>query len=217
MTPLTDEIYRASLDPARLALITGSPTGPFANLSYAALTAPGWATKESLAAGAALLAAAQLTGLPIDTQLMLWGWSAPMIMQVRLNNGYAYVPPYGTANVDIAPGLSVLGQSSNYPASMPAGWIKVSVDAADYPAYVPPIPVTTPPPIWTPVMSEVLSAVDPTTGTMHYYFGLSSGQNPAYGTTCTFNGLNFVCAPYQGQSFFGMTSGVLKMWMLKTA
>src|SRR5665213_2710911 len=105
---LTDEIYLASLEPARANLITNQ---------YHVLVDPsalvGPVTYNPVAA-AGLLADALATGKPVDMQIMLWGWSATMTMLIRKNDGYAYVPAYGQPNINIAPGLSMPGVPSNY-------------------------------------------------------------------------------------------------------
>lgn len=220
---LTQAIYNASLDPARRALIEGATTGPFVGIPYRWLTDKSWYSVNlklgyspaSEAAAKVLLATAQLSGLPIDEDLMLSRWPAPGIMAMRQIDGYGYVPPYGSTDVNVMPGLPPpSGEVSNYPASMPPGWILVSTDAKDYPAYVPPAgPVVVI--VWTPVMNEMFSYFDRATGVTHYFFGLASGQNPPLGTKAVFEGLNFVAANYppgdQSPMDFG---GALKMWML---
>lgn len=240
---LTDKIYRASLDPARLALVCGSLTGPFAGVPYAWLAdntvdlyivagtslelSDGTQIKtnsviqygpDTQAAGDALLKTAQLTGLPIDQELMIRRWSAPTIMEVRQNNGYAWVPAYGSPDINIAPGLSVPSEMTNYSPTMPAGAIKVSTDAADYPTYAAPSSGPATPSLWTPNLSVMLSWTDPPTlqsgvmtpGTTHYFFGIAAGQNPTIGTPCTYEGSTFVCAPYPNPG----PMGAWKMWLL---
>lgn len=209
---LTDAIYRASLDPARGALI---------DQHYSWLTNSN-ATAYNPALAKQLLTAAQLSGLPIDTEIMLWGWSAPMTMLIRQNNGYAWVPPNGTPNINVGPGLPPpVGEVSNYPSSMPPGWIKVSTAAADYPAYVPPaapvVPIT-----WTPDLTNMLSWTEApslsngvlTPGKTQYYFGIVAGQSPSIGTPCNFDGSAFVCAYYPNPEPMG---GMVKMWLLTGA
>ncbi len=241
---LTDKIYRASLDPARLALICGALTGPFAGVPYAWLADPtvdlyiaqgsdlvlsdgtqiktnaviqyGHATQ---AAGGTLLLAAQATGLPIDLDCMMRGWTAPGMMQDRVEQGWAWVPSYGMPNVT-SPGVLVPGEPTNYTTAMPPGGIKVSTDAADYPPYVVPGsagPGT--PVVWTPDLSVMLSWTDNPTlvagvmtpGKTHYFFGVMPGQNPALGTPCTYQGSSFVCAQYPNGEAIG---GAVKMWLL---
>jgi hypothetical protein len=211
---LTQAIYNASLPPALLALVVGAPSGPFQNIPYYMLTNTNWVnySPASQAAGQSMLMAAQLAGLSIDTEIQLWGWSAPIIMQVRQNDGYAYVPPYGSANINVGPGLPPpIGQVSNYPATMPVGWIAVSTDAANYPPYIaanvpPPIPVA-----WAPVMNEMEQYTDPTTNITHYYYGIAVGQNPPINTQCAFGGFEFSAQFYP---YSGPIGGPPKMWLL---
>lgn len=213
---LTQAIYKESLDPARLALITGGAAGvPYymlVNSNYIHFDPAQKAAK-------ALLTAALMSGLPIDTQIMLWGWDAAMTMQVRENQGYAWVPSYGMANVNVGPGLPPpAGETSNYPSSKPAGWIAVSTDAADYPAFVAPV-VPVAPTVWTPDLSVMLQwTAAPTIsngvvtpGGTHYYFGIVAGQNPALGQACNFEGSAFSCQLYPNAEAIG---GQIKMWLL---
>jgi hypothetical protein len=66
-------------------------------------------------------------GYPVDTQIMVWNWDPQMTMQVRENQGYAWVPSFGQSNVPIGPGLSMPGVPNSYsPNSPPAGSIPVS-------------------------------------------------------------------------------------------
>jgi hypothetical protein len=66
-------------------------------------------------------------GYSIDTQIMVWNWDPQMTMQVRENQGYAWVPSFGQSNIPIGPGLSMPGVPNTYsPNSPPAGSIPVS-------------------------------------------------------------------------------------------
>lgn len=66
-------------------------------------------------------------GYSIDTQIMVWNWDPQMTMQVRENQGYAWVPSYGQSNIPIGPGLSMPGVPNSYsPNSPPPGAIQVS-------------------------------------------------------------------------------------------
>ena len=66
-------------------------------------------------------------GYSIDTQIMVWNWDPQMTMQVRENQGYAWVPSFGQSNIPIGPGLSMPGVPGTYsPDSPPAGSIPVS-------------------------------------------------------------------------------------------
>lgn len=226
---LTDDIYRQYLDPARRALIIGASGGTYSWIPYSWLTNPNWYNANlklgysaaSQAAAATLLTNAQLSGLPIDMDLMLRLWSAPMIMAVRKNDGYEWVPPYGSPDVNVGPGLPPpVGEIANYPATMPAGWIPVSTDAKDYPAYVAPV-VPVAPIVWVPNLSVMLMwaelpVLDPETGIMtpgkvQYYFGTTTGQKPPIGTPCNYQGSAFVAAYYPNPEPIG---GMITMWLL---
>jgi hypothetical protein len=66
-------------------------------------------------------------GYSIDTQIMVWGWDPQMTMTVRENQGYAWVPSYGQANIAVGPGLSMPENPNSYnPASPAPGSIHVS-------------------------------------------------------------------------------------------
>jgi hypothetical protein len=66
-------------------------------------------------------------GYPIDTQIMVWNWDPQMTMQVRENQGYAWVPSFGQSNIPIGPGLSMPGEPNTYsPDSPPPGSIPVT-------------------------------------------------------------------------------------------
>jgi len=71
-------------------------------------------------------------GYSIDTQIMVWGWDPQMTMQIRENQGYSWVPSYGSANIPVGPGLSMPGESDTYdPSSPPPGAIIVSTAFAN--------------------------------------------------------------------------------------
>ena len=66
-------------------------------------------------------------GYQIDTQIMVWNWDPQMTMQVRANQGYAWVPSFGQSNIPVGPGVSDPFEPVSYnPASPPPGSIKVS-------------------------------------------------------------------------------------------
>jgi hypothetical protein len=222
---LTDAGYYAWLPPAVAALHFGAKSGPFAGAPYNWLVS--WAyyrvmpdqsiqqySPESLAAADVLLTAAKLTGWPIDYWIMILNQSPERTMEARVN---AQKLPYGPAYPNgqySNPNDPMPGVPSNFPSPMPAGWLLYSTDEADFPPYPVPVkPVV--PVIWTPIMSEEQSAVDPTTGLVHYFFGFSSGQNPPLGTPCLFNGLTFVSANVPGTDQNMFQPGVYeKSWML---
>lgn len=170
MSTLTSAEYYASLHPALLALCKGATSGPFAGVPYAWLVDPSYINYgiASRTAAVTLLNAAKATGLPIDTQIMIWNWDPQQTMELRQINGYQWVPNYGGTNINIAPGLSMPGVLSNYPSSMPAGWIKVSTESADYPPYVFP---TTSMPVKIPV--------GPQEGPGSPYYGVMVPNPPA--------------------------------------
>jgi hypothetical protein len=71
-------------------------------------------------------------GYAIDTQIMVWNWDPQMTMQIRENQGYSWVPGYGSANIPVGPGLSMPGQETNYnPGNPPPGAIEVSTAFAN--------------------------------------------------------------------------------------
>lgn len=211
---LTDAIYEASLNPACRALRD----------EYYAIWFKGLPSYDA-ARAATLLANAQATGAPIDYCLMLLRWPALITMQVREANGYVNgIPPYGSTNVNVAPGdPAPNGIIANYPSTMPAGWIKTSTDAKDYPAYVAPAgPVV--PIVYGVLTNEFLisseTTVDPNTGipsTINkYYFAPQYGQQVIIGLNIVFQGMKYVGAYYPGgeQGPVG-TASAMKMWLLQ--
>lgn len=218
---LTQAIYVASLSPARAALLNGAATGLFAGVPYYMLVNSNYIKfgAASQAAAATLLAAAMAEG-PVDPQCMVNGWPAGSqqigttiqqgIMFMRVAAGYGWVPPAGSGiSINLGPGLPPpIGLISNYPTTMPAGWITVSDDAAMYPLYVPPIvpPVTV---IWEPDPSNMLIYFNPVTGVTSTYWGVVGGQNPSLGTVCNYMGIQFTCALYPVAEPIG---GQPKMW-----
>lgn len=113
---LTNDIYWASQPPAVQALRTMAPGGSLEN--------------------AAVLLAQQ--GYDIDIPIMVWQWDAVKVMQLRKDYGYTWVPSALMAPVALAPGLTVPGEAPYDPLHPPAGAIRVSVDAADYPPFIKP-------------------------------------------------------------------------------
>jgi hypothetical protein len=109
-----------------------------------------------------------------------------------------------------------VGVIANYPGTMPAGWIKVSTDAADYPAY--PVPAT-------PVQPTVYNAVGPfyasavaSDGLLHYYWDLVGGQEPKLGAPCQAEGLYFQAADFPGGNQGPIGTGApMLMWMMVPA
>jgi hypothetical protein len=66
-------------------------------------------------------------GYQIDTQIMVWNWDPQMTMQVRENQGYAWVPSFGQSNIPVGPGVSDPFEPVSYnPGNPPPGSIRVS-------------------------------------------------------------------------------------------
>jgi hypothetical protein len=66
-------------------------------------------------------------GYQIDTQIMVWNWDPQMTMQVRANQGYAWVPSFGQSNIPVGPGVSDPFEPVSYnPGNPPPGSIRVS-------------------------------------------------------------------------------------------
>lgn len=94
---------------------------------------PGVADPAQRAAQAAVLAT---DGFTIDVPIMVWGWDAYLVMSMRAQMGYTWVPSALQPPVTIAPGLAQPGVVPYDPANPPGGSIKVSTNVADYPPYV---------------------------------------------------------------------------------
>ena len=77
-------------------------------------------------------------GFVIDVPIMVWSWDAYLVMKLRSDFGYTWVPAALQTPVTIAPGLGAPGTVPYDPAHPPAGSIKVSLNIADYPPFNPP-------------------------------------------------------------------------------
>lgn len=95
------------------------------------------------------LAAKQLAdqGYAIDVAIMVYQWDPVTVNGIRLEEGFTWVPSGNQPNIPVMPGLVFPGLPSYDPNNPPAGSIKVSINAADYPAFDPPPPP--PPPMPT--------------------------------------------------------------------
>ncbi len=84
-------------------------------------------------------AAAQLAteGFTIDVPIMVWGWDAYLMMTMRAQFGYTWVPSALQPPVTIAPGDAQPGVIAYDPLHPPAGSIKVSPNIQDYPPFTP--------------------------------------------------------------------------------
>ncbi len=101
---------------------------------------PGTADPVQRATQAATLAT---DGFTIDVPIMVWGWDAYLVMTMRAQFGYTWVPSALQPPVTIAPGLAQPGVVAYDPLHPPLGSIKVSTNIADYPPFAP-VPQPTP-------------------------------------------------------------------------
>ena len=74
-------------------------------------------------------------GYQIDVPIMVWGWDPVGVMTLRQQLGYTWVPSALQPPTEIIPGLMAAGTNSSAPVSPGPMYIKVSIDAADYPVY----------------------------------------------------------------------------------
>lgn len=81
-------------------------------------------------------------GFIIDVPIMVWNWDPYLVMTMRAQMGYTWVPSALQPPISIAPGLTEPGVVPYNPAEPPPGSIKVSTNVADYPPYAPPAPST---------------------------------------------------------------------------
>jgi hypothetical protein len=93
--------------------------------------------QEARATQAAQLAS---NGFTIDVPIMVWGWDPFLVMTIRAQMGYMWVPSALQPPVSIAPGDTEPGVVPYNPADPPPGSIKVSTNIADYPPFTPPTP-----------------------------------------------------------------------------
>src|ERR1700678_2721735 len=93
---------------------------------------PGIADPDQRAAQAATLAT---DGFTIDVPIMVWGWDAYLVMTMRAQFGYTWVPSALQPPVSIAPGTTQPGVIPYNPADPPPGSIKVSTNVSDYPPF----------------------------------------------------------------------------------
>jgi hypothetical protein len=95
---------------------------------------PGIADAVQRATQAATLAT---DGFTIDVPIMVWGWDAYLVMTMRTQFGYTWVPSALQPPVSIAPGIAQPGVVAYDPLHPPPGSIKVSTNIADYPPFAP--------------------------------------------------------------------------------
>ena len=77
-------------------------------------------------------------GFTIDVPIMVWGWDAYLVMTLRAQFGYTWVPSALQPPVTIAPGVAQPGVVAYNPSDPPPGSIMVSTNIADYPPFTPP-------------------------------------------------------------------------------
>jgi len=116
-------------------------TAYWASLSPALLAAASHTSEEDRLLAAQALAA---QGVPVDVQIVVWGWDPWKVMSLRQAYGYTWVPALGQPNLQAAPGASGPGITPYNPSQPWPGSIKVSLSVADYPAFAPPAPPPAP-------------------------------------------------------------------------
>jgi hypothetical protein len=79
-------------------------------------------------------------GFVVDVPIMVWGWDPYLVMTMRANYGYTWVPSALQPNISVAPGVTQPGAVAYDPTQPPPGSIKVSTNIADYPPLIPPAP-----------------------------------------------------------------------------
>src|SRR5579864_7543753 len=79
-------------------------------------------------------------GFVVDVPIMVWGWDPYLVMKMRQDYGYTWVPSALQPNITVAPGVTQPGTVSYDPTHAPTGSIRVSTNIADYPAFDPPTP-----------------------------------------------------------------------------
>jgi hypothetical protein len=93
------------------------------------------ADQEQRANQAATLAS---NGFTIDVPIMVWGWDPYLVMTMRAQFGYTWVPSALQPPVTIAPGAAQPGVVAYNPSDPPPGSITVSTNIADYPPFIAP-------------------------------------------------------------------------------
>jgi len=79
-------------------------------------------------------------GFVIDVPIMVWGWDPYLVMKMRSDYGYTWVPSALQPNISVAPGVTQPGSVPYDPTHAPEGSIRVSTNIADYPPFDPPVP-----------------------------------------------------------------------------
>ena len=79
-------------------------------------------------------------GFLIDVPVMVWTWDPYLVMKMRSDYGYTWVPAALQPNITVAPGVTQPGAVPYDPTRAPTGSIRVSTNIADYPPFDPPTP-----------------------------------------------------------------------------
>lgn len=98
-------------------------------------------------------------GFIIDVPIMIWGWDPYLVMKLRSDFGYTWVPSALQPNVTVAPGITQPGAPAYDATHAPAGSIHVSTNIADYPPFDPPAPPAKPPNNGDPVGIQSLGTL----------------------------------------------------------
>ena len=98
-------------------------------------------------------------GFVIDVPIMVWSWDAYLVMKLRSDFGYTWVPSALQSPVTIAPGLSAPGAVPYDAAHPPSGSIRVSVNPTDYPPFNPPAVIPSPTAANEPVGQQSLGVL----------------------------------------------------------
>lgn len=95
-------------------------------------------------------------GFVIDVPIMVWAWDPYLVMKLRQDLGFTWVPSALLPNVTVAPGITQPGAAPYDPLHPPTHSIRVSTRIEDYPPFDPPAPAVPPVPVSTPVGLQAL-------------------------------------------------------------
>ena len=114
--------------PAQPVTSSETPTDAYWASQPAAVQALRYAPDDQKGAMAQQLAS---EGYAIDVPIMVWGWDPLATMIQRQEEGYTWVPSALQQSVQVAPGVSMPGETSYNPNQRPAGSIEVSTAFAN--------------------------------------------------------------------------------------